>query len=164
MVRQTHPLSSTVPDPCPFATVSSFQAQGQRPCNPFWNHGTANDVITRHILYVIVFETLHIVTMFAKLLQLLILSYWLRARRRRRIWVKRLRLSSWNHAFTAFASSQWNSTARTPAALSTRSLEGSRINRIDEVSSIASFYRHLPFKNSSREKQCKPILVADEIN
>ena len=46
---------------------------------------------------------------FAKLLQLLLLYFWLRARRRRRIRAKRRRLSSWDHAFTASASLRWRS-------------------------------------------------------
>ena len=66
---------------------------------------------------------------FAKLLQLLLLYFWLRARRRRRIRAKRRRLSSWDHAFTASASLRWRSTARTTAAVCARLLEGSRINR-----------------------------------
>ena len=66
---------------------------------------------------------------FAKLLQLLLLYFWLRARRRRRIRAKRRRLSSWDHAFTASASLRWRSTARTTATVCARLLEGSRINR-----------------------------------
>ena len=66
---------------------------------------------------------------FAKLLQLLLLYFWLRAIRRRRIRAKRRRLSSWDHAFTASASLRWRSTARTTAEVCARLLEGSRINR-----------------------------------
>ena len=66
---------------------------------------------------------------FAKLLQLLLLFFWLQTRRRQRIRAKRKRLSSWDHAFTASASLRWRSTARTTAAVCARLLEGSRINR-----------------------------------
>ena len=66
---------------------------------------------------------------FAKLLQLLLLFFWLRARRRQRIRAKRRRLLSWDHAFTASASLRWRSTARTTAAVCACLLEGSCINR-----------------------------------
>ena len=79
---------------------------------------------------------------FAKLLQLLLLYFWLRARRRRRIRAKRRRLSSWDHAFTASASLRWRSTARTTAAVCARLLEGSHVNRELWVRSrSSSFYQ-----------------------
>ena len=67
--------------------------------------------------------------MFASLIQLLFLFFWLRSRRRQRIRARRIRLLSWDHAVTTAASLRWTSTARTTAMVSARLLEGSRLNR-----------------------------------
>ena len=66
---------------------------------------------------------------FASLIRLLFLFFWLQSRRRRWIRARRKRLLSWDHAFTTAASLRWTSTARTTTVVSARLLEGSRLNR-----------------------------------
>ena len=83
-----------------------------------------------------------IVMVFASLIQLLFLFFWLRSRRCRRIRARRIRLLSWDHAFTRAASLRWTSTARTTVVVSACLLEESRLNRQLRVRPrTSSFYQ-----------------------
>ena len=79
---------------------------------------------------------------FASLIQLLFLFFWLRSRRCRRIRARKIRLLSSDHAFTTAASLRWTSTARTTAVVSACLLEGSCLNRQLRVRPrTSSFYQ-----------------------